>query len=155
MTKNIFAVSLLALVFSACCGSKKSSSNNGNETAIRVPYAQAKNYFVRNDYKEAPIHVVKLTSLADFEKVLGRAPLEMSGGNPTKIDFSKEYALAVIDESNDYSGDLVINEVSQDKDGITVWYSLNKGDKMSFTKRYVAVLVVDNKYQSEVRLKKN
>lgn len=154
MTKNFFAFAFIAILLSACCGTKNARDNKNSTTAVSVPYTTAKNYFVRNDYKEAPLHFLKITSLTDFENVFGRAPLEMNGGNPTDIDFSKNYVIAIIDETNDKSGELSVKSLSQKNETITVSYQIADGHKMSFSKRYLAILIVDKKYQGAIQLEK-
>lgn len=155
MSKNIFTFSFFAILLSSCCSTKNAGADKNSATAISVPYTTAKNYFVRNDYKDAPLHFIKITSLTDFENVFGRAPLEMNGGNPTTIDFSKNYVIAIVDETNDKSGELSVNGISQKNETITVSYHIADGQKMSFSKRYLSILIVDNKYQGAIQVEKN
>ncbi|MET3034782.1 hypothetical protein ABXT08_01650 [Chryseobacterium sp. NRRL B-14859] len=82
-------VGLLLITFSC-------TSQTGNQAATTVPYTEAKNYFVKNTFKSNTVTVKKIISQQEFDEIFGAAATMGKDGQPTLIDFSKDYVIALI-----------------------------------------------------------
>ena len=120
-----------------------------------IPYIVANRYFVRNDYKKEDLTSPKITSEGQFEKHFGMAPIMGPDGKPTAVDFSRQYVISVIGELTDQRTEIVPVSLQQKAGTIEFIYKINEGEKISATIRPVLLIIVDNKYQGEVKLVKN
>ena len=114
------------------------------QTDTAVPFSTAKNYFVRSDV-DAPEYV-KITDQAAFEDLFGMATFMGKDGQPTPIDWSKEFVIAVIKPVTDV--ETVMEPLSLTKKGksLVLNYSLNSGSRMSYTIRPFFLIVVDKRW---------
>lgn len=108
-----------------------------------VPYKTAKNYFVRNDYPDKEIHVLKITSQQKFSDIFGMAPLMSKDGKPTDIDFAKKYVIALINNSSNNVSGLDIKSLTKNGGELSLIYSIEECEPRSFTSRYFTLLIVD------------
>ena len=67
-------------------------------------------------------------------------------GLPTKIDFSKSFAIALIDGSSNKVDALKIEELTSDNNTLSISYSIKKVGAKSFSSRHHVLMVVDKKY---------
>ncbi|MBV7529672.1 hypothetical protein [Chitinophaga sp. sic0106] len=112
-----------------------------------VPYAIAKNYYVKNSYPEKGIHAMQLKSQQEFDQVFGMAPLATKDGNPTAIDFSKKMVLALVNGSSNNVADLRVKSLTKVGKKLQVNYTLvTTPAPQSFTSRYCHLLIIDKKY---------
>ena len=89
MKKLLLAFAATMLLLSSCGTSKM-----GVEKSNIVSYTEARNYFhIGNETK--PI-IKKITSQETLIKEFGEAAFMGKGGEPTKIDFNKNFAIAYI-----------------------------------------------------------
>lgn len=121
-----------------------------------LPYQEAENYFVKNDYKDQELHYVKIKSEEELNKILGIAAHMGKDGKPTKIDFSKSYVIALIGKTNNTNSDIDINVIEQLEDKSIVIY-LNKesnknNKKQSHTSRPLKVIIMDNGFQGNIKI---
>lgn len=115
-----------------------------------VPYKTAKNYFVRNDYPDKEIHVLKITSQQKFSDIFGMAPLMSKDGKPTDIDFAKKYVIALINNSSNNVSGLDIKSLTKNGGELSLIYSIEECEPRSFTSRYFTLLIVDKKYDGKI-----
>ncbi len=126
------------------------SSYNFGQKNKKVAFTQANNYFVSNTVSEGMLVFPKITSEKEFNKLFGKAPIMGKKGQPTPIDFSKQYVIAVIDElSYTHEG---FNPVSLTKnaDKITLTFSKKDVSEGSAQFRRYIILIVDKKNEGEV-----
>ena len=151
----------IATIFS--CSDIKQSPNHNNDNKIEqeskvendIPFTEAKNYFVKNTYKDSVLHSIILKSQVDFDNIFGMATTMGNEGKPTVIDFTNQYAIAVICPNSDKSPVLEILKVKSADNSITLHYKFTEGEKQSFSIRPFKIILLDNKYQSEVKLQKD
>ena len=74
---------------------------------------------------------------------------------PTKIDFSKQYVIAVINPSTEMLTNLNMPTLSKSGDIITLAYEEKVEGKQSYSMRPNLILVVDNQYQERLRRLRN
>jgi hypothetical protein len=140
MTNKTISLAFAIALLLAACNSQKSeetSQQASTETPISmetdIPFSVAKNYFVRNDYKDAPLHLLKITSQADFDQVFGMATTMGANGKPTPIDFSAQYAVACISQTSDQVSSLEVTNLKKVADTILVSYTQSQGEKQSYS----------------------
>lgn len=110
-----------------------------------VPFSVARNYFVRSDADVA--ENVKITDQATFEDVFGMAAFMGRDGQPTSIDWDKEFVIAVVKPETD--AETILEPLSLVKKGksLVLNYSLKSGPSMSYTIRPFFIIVVDKQWQ--------
>lgn len=115
---------------------------------MKVPFTLAKNYFIKNTVEDKPTFVEKLRQKR-FSKTFGAAAT--MNNIPTKIDFSKQYVIAVINPSTEMLTNLNMPTLSKSGDIITLAYEEKVEGKQSYSMRPNLILVVDNQYQGEIK----
>ena len=110
-----------------------------------VPFSVARNYFVRSDADVT--ENVKITDQATFEGVFGMAAFMGKDGQPTSIDWDKEFVIAVVKPVTDV--ETVLEPLSLIKKGksLVLNYSLKSGPSMSYTIRPFFIIVVDKQWE--------
>lgn len=162
MTNKILAIALTAALFTSACGNNQEATETENVTTqavaqpteTDVPFVVAQNYFVRNDYQDKELHSLKITTQADFDNVFGMAATMGANGQPTALDFSKQYVIACIAPTSDTIHSLEAGSLKKSGDTLTLTYKQTDGEKRSFTSRYAILLIVGNEYQGEVKLQR-
>lgn len=163
MTVNrLFVLVISSLIFIACQGGSKAEKNQDSATPaedktkivstnVEIPYIVANRYFVNNTVKS--IDSPKITTQAEFDKIFGAATAMGEDGLPTKINFSKQYVIAVIKPETDYSTTLVPIGLQKEENGEIVFsYKVEKGEKQSYTTVPCLIIVVDNSTSGNVVL---
>jgi len=133
----------LTLVFS--CAEQKSSA---------IPYSEAQNYFLKNDAKESGNDFIKVESKEDFDKLFGAAARMGENGMPTNIDFSKDYVIVLMTKPTTKTTDIVVKDITKDKDNVLITYSVSEGAENSYTIKPVKILVVSKEYDGNISLNK-
>lgn len=119
--------------------------------ADNVPYTLAKNYFVKNTYPEKNLHMLKITEGKKFDEVFGMAAVMGADGQPTPIDFSKSFVIALIDGTSNSSAGISVKSLVKDGDRLNLTYDfLTKESPGSASFRYCTILIVDKKYDAPV-----
>ncbi|SEO18465.1 hypothetical protein SAMN05216436_1443 [bacterium A37T11] len=118
-----------------------------------VPYTLANHYFVKNNV--AKVDHPKIADEKTFHEVFGAAAVMGDGGNPTPIDFNKQYAVAIVLDETDVA--TAIEDISVHKNTgsgqVEVNYKVKTGEKQSFTTRPTAILIINKAHEGEVLLK--
>jgi len=132
---NIIFVAAVAVLISSC----------GLAGHQEIEYTVAKHYFFNGD-AEAPESPM-VTSQEDFDLLYGKGAVMGRDGQPTEIDFSKQFVVGIVlPETDDYTT-IVPGTLVKQKDTLTLHYSLEYGEKdMTWTMRPMALVVVDRKY---------
>lgn len=133
---NAFAALFILLTLTA-------HANPGSEE--HVPYKEAKRYFVRNDYPGGS-SLLKITSEEELNSILGIAPTAYE--DATEIDFSKQYAVVKIFEhsANTYN----LTGFIKNGKALEMYYT-NEERNGGANYRYCIVVILDKKYQGELR----
>lgn len=152
-TASVLLVAALAMV---SCQNAKPVSDKETASAetgmnMKVPFVVAKNYFIKNTVGDKPTFVEKITTQEDFEALFGAAATMGESGMPTRIDFAKQYVIAVLNPSTDMLTSLNMPTLSKNGNTITLAYEEKVEGKQSYTMRPNLILVVDNQYQGEIK----
>lgn len=129
-----FLILLAAALSFVCC-----------QTETAVPFSVARNYFVRSD-ADVPENV-RITDQATFERMFGMAAFMGRDGQPTSIDWDREFVIAVVKPVTDV--ETVMEPLSLIKKGesLVLSYSLVSGLDMSYTIRPFFIIVVDKQWE--------
>jgi hypothetical protein len=161
MSSKYFLMAVVALLVLSSCGSTSKTASDGNATkengstsgeGVNVPYIIAQRYFVRNDYNDGDLKNPKITSKELFNGLFGMATIMGPNGRPTDIDFEKQYVLAVIGQETNRSTSIDAVSLKQKDNIIEFRYKVVEGDTMGATIQPVLLIIVDKKYDGEVRL---
>jgi len=148
------------------CGqpsTKQEGERSNDSTAITsveatnavIPFFEAKNYFVKNTYKNKEVATLKITSQEEFDEIFSPAAVMGENGKPTQIDFSKQYALAVIAPITDKETSVTANSLSYRDTEIVLDYKITEGKPQSFTIQPFLLIVVDKEHSGPVKFEKN
>ncbi len=141
MIKRILSV-FAALLVLAACGSEQSSSpsDEGNEVAFEI----ARNYFFNNG-QDIPTNP-KITRAEDFERLFGMATFAGEDGKPTDIDFTRQFALAIILPVTDIETEITPGKVVEKGDSLFYTYYIKTGEKQSFSSQPLSIIILDKQY---------
>lgn len=157
-TVYIFFLNLALIIWaiSSCTSASKNISIFQDAEQIAqdtIPYNIAQNYFVRNDVDSVPT-VIK--SQSELDKYFGMAAYMGSNGEPTKINFSKNYVVAVVLPETDLATELNVSSFIREADGKTVFIcDVKTGERQSYTTRPMLLAVVDKNNTKAVEIQIN
>ncbi|HEY9551818.1 MAG TPA: hypothetical protein VIQ97_05995 [Prevotella sp.] len=138
----------LAIWATAC-----QTSKNSYKSAHEVPYTVVRNYFF-TDEKPLPI-TPKITDEHIFHSMFGMAAVMGIDGQPTKINFKKEFVVAVVYPPTDRHTELSPLSLHDDGETLTFTYKEQIGQKNTWTMQPMLIIAVNRKYQThKVVLKK-
>lgn len=115
---------------------------------VSIPYTIADNYFVRNDVKN--FEPRKIENERDLLKIFGMATTMNSF--PSSIDFTRQYALAVMDSSTNVLTEIKPVSLKKGKGGIEFRYKImRKGNPQSYYMVPCLLIIVDRKNGNSIR----
>ncbi|MFC6100495.1 hypothetical protein [Olivibacter domesticus] len=133
---------------------KDSTTITSVATNAVIPFFEAKNYFVKNTYKNEEVATLKITSQEEFDNVFGPATVMGEKGKPTQLDFSKQYALAVITPVTNKETSLRVNSLTYRNTEIVLDYKITEDESQSFTTQPFLLILVDKEYSGSVNFEK-
>ncbi len=153
MTKSILILATaISLSLTGCQNSKEEREKQPQDTTDAIapktvktgtiPFIGIRNYFVKNTAKR--VGFVKIETAEHFEAVFGMASISGAGGQPTKIDFSKQYVMAVIKPTTDLSTTLAPQTLERNAQGqLVLTYRYTTGEKQDYRLRPNFAIGVD------------
>ena len=120
--------------------------NKAQEKKVKkdIPFIVADRYFLKNSVADNVANL-KISTHEDFDSIFGMATVMDESGQPRRIDFSKQYVLALIKPETDRELSISAVKLEKDAEGTIVFtYKVTLGDERSFTVRPCLVVVVDN-----------
>lgn len=140
----------LGFLISFSCSSRKDFQN------LKVPYSEAKRYFVKNTYKSNEISVQKITSQKEFDEIFGMATTMGKDGKPTDINFSKDYVIALIGTETDANQhpEITIDSLVKNGNSVKVLYTTSgwsvDPNPASYKVVPLKILIVSKQYDGNV-----
>lgn len=114
-----------------------------NET---VNYKEVKNYFYRNDAPKGE-QLLKLTTQVEFDRYFGAAAFMGKNGQPTLIDFKKDFVIAKILPETNRSTEIKDIKLAKSSNGhLTFSYSTTDKEPQSFSIRPTVQITVSREY---------
>lgn len=111
-----------------------------------VPYTLAKNYFVLNTVGDGPLSDPVITTRERFDSLFGMATSMYENGNPTPIDFNKQFVIALVGKVTDQPEQYTVKKVEQKKSYLLVTCKVKTLKKQSYTSQGLQLLIIDRKY---------
>ena len=112
-----------------------------------IPFEEVKNYFFRNDadIPESPL----IDSSEQFEELFGAAAFMGKNGQPTPVDFDREFVIAVVYPVVDFSVELAPESLRLEDGELVFTYLEATGEQQSWTMRPILLVKADRKYMKE------
>ncbi len=133
------------LMLLLAAGMLTASCATGNRA---VSYSEARNYFFRNDAKQ-PTELLIICSQAELEQYFGEAAFMGKGGEPTKIDFSKQFVVAKVLSVTNHSTNISLRRIERSSDNhlTLVWHIAVNDTPQSYSMQPMKLVVLDKKYE--------
>jgi len=136
--KKILTCLLAAVTLAACSHNVQSES---------IPFEVAHNYFVRNDVSSVP---VKINSQEAFERCFGMAAFMGRNGQPTPIDFSRQFVIAIVLPETAHSTEIAAERLTQEGDDLVLTYQVSVAEKENtWTQVPQLLLIVNRDYERD------
>lgn len=150
---------VLAMILGSCntgnsnkTEAKENIEVTDNAVSGEVPYLEAKGYFVLNTVKNEKVESMRITSQDHFDKVFGVARTMGKDGEPTSIDFKKSFVLALVGQPTEKETSFKIEQLKSEGENLELLYTILQMDEdRSYTIHPCVILVVDKKYEKDVR----
>ncbi len=144
----ILGIALLCIwVFTSCCCYKTTGKIQ------KVDYREAYNYFLNQGQERAVSS--KITTQKDFDRCFGMAAFMGKGGNPTVINFKKEFVIPIVLPETDKDTDILDVSLEGNEKELKLTYWVKEGKQQSFFIQNIKLLIVDNAYkQAQIKVYK-
>jgi hypothetical protein len=161
MRNDSLAITIfMSVAILACGGSSEKKApleNDANtakiiDTETEVPFKEAKNYFVKNTFHEDQLQSPKIETQEKLEEIFGAAAVMGPNGMPTEIDFTKQYAIAVVGKVNDTATTYKVRSLVQKLGVIELDLAIESGTKQSYSTQPYILLIVDRKYEGDIEI---
>lgn len=120
---------------------------------LDVPFIIAKGYSVKTTLKGKKLDFPnKITSQRDFDSIFEKSTTMDENSDPTSIDFSKQYVIAIANKASRNNSVINANYLKVQGDEITLYSKLVKGEKQAEKSHAFIILIVDKKYQGIVKI---
>ena len=138
---------LCVWAFTGCCCYKTTGKIQ------KVDYKEAHNYFLNQGQERAVGS--KITTQKDFDRCFGMAAFMGKGGNPTTINFKKEFVIPIILDETDKDTDILDVSLEGNERELKLTYRVKEGKQQSFFMQPIKLLIVNNAYrQAQVTVDK-
>lgn len=135
-----FAAFTGALLFNTSC-----ISTQGTAKGEQVGYTVANRYFFNNG--AVPPASNKVTDATTFGQLFGMATAMGPDGQPTEIDFDKQFVIPVVLPETNKETTIKLGKLVEDGGGLTLYYKVRQGKQRSFTIKPLELIVVDGAYR--------
>jgi len=151
--KTVFA--LLVVATMTACGSQaqRMQEKTAQESVAvgktaKVPYIEAKNYFVKRG--AVLPEDGKVNTQLEFENLFGMAAVMGDDGRPTEIDFERQFVIALTVPPSRQDIEIDDEELLDDGKTLTLEYSIDRDEEVrSYESQPLLIVVVDRKYERE------
>lgn len=109
-----------------------------------VEYQVAKNYFFVNNSPRSMS--LKMTTELEFGKYFGMAAFMGKDGQPTEIDFKKQFVIAKVLPETDTLTHITPLSLTEEGKTLRLKCKITRGKKQSYTMQPFVLLIVDRKY---------
>ena len=141
MKKTLFLfLAVIALMLSSC---------SVNFQGVTANYVRMNNYYVSNQMKNGT-HKLVIYNQQEFESVFGSAAVMGRNGQPTTIDFRRQFVIAVILPETDRLTSIETVMLKRLGDKLYFSYIVEEGHRTSYTMRPFTAVVVDRNEPGDV-----
>jgi len=143
---------LLIAVFAAtaltgCTSDQKPSAATVTESDNEnsgITFELAKNYFFKNG-QEIPSSP-KIMTAEEFDKLFGTATVMGKDGQPTEIDFTKQFVLAIVMPVTKLATEITPVRLEEQGDTLFYFYNAKLGQAQSYSIRPISLITLNRKY---------
>ena len=141
MKKALFlSLAAVTLLLSSCAV---------NLSGVTANYNRMYNYYV-NNYFNNGTHKLVIHNQQDFDAVFGSGAVMGHNGQPTKINFSRQFVIAVILPETNRQTTIETAMLKRVGDRLYFSYIIEEGHATSYTMRPFTAVVVDRNEPSDV-----
>ena len=141
MKKALFlSLAAVTLLLSSCAV---------NLSGVTANYNRMYNYYV-NNYFNHGTHKLVIHNQQDFDAVFGAGAVMGHNGQPTKINFSRQFVIAVILPETNRQTTIETAMLKRVGDRLYFSYIIEEGHATSYTMRPFTAVVVDRNEPSDV-----
>jgi hypothetical protein len=141
MKKALFlSLAAVTLLLSSCAV---------NLSGVTANYNRMYNYYV-NNYFNNGTHKLVIHNQQDFDAVFGAGAVMGHNGQPTKINFSRQFVIAVILPETNRQTTIETAMLKRVGDRLYFSYIIEEGHATSYTMRPFTAVVVDRNEPSDV-----
>lgn len=147
-------IAILTVVgFISCAGQKQTHEDETARQTVSssdtIPYTMVNNYFINNDV-DTVLEVILTES--EFARYFGMAATMGEGGNPTAIDFFKQYVIVAAAPTTDIATEITPVSLKQDGDSLVFNCKVTRGEKMTYTIHPFIMIAVNTKYGTAAKV---
>lgn len=142
--KKTFLLSFVSLTMMALM-----SSCAVNLDGVTANYSRINNYYINNHLSNGT-HKLVIQNQQEFESVFGEGAVMGRNGQPTRIDFSRQFVVAVILPETNRQTTIETALVRRLGDRLYFSYIIEEGHATSYTMRPYTAVVVDRMEPSDV-----
>ncbi|TWP22715.1 hypothetical protein ETU10_08950 [Apibacter muscae] len=154
---KIIVIHLFSFIFilNGCANNQRQNDVNHSpimeefEFEQSVPFTIAENYFSNEDLNS----FITIVSQSEFDQYIGMATTMGKHGQPTPIDFKKQWVIAVALPSTDINTQLIPISLKKDGKGKIIFtFKAVEGNKLSYKIKPFLAIIVDRKYLGEIQV---
>lgn len=152
MKRKIMVLGIALLAFLGTAQAQKATTKKTSTKSAakqKISFKLAENYFIKNDYNSDQKGLA-ITDEQTFTRIAGPAASMGDKGQPTKIDFSKQFVILILLPQTEYYTTINVKSLAYDGKNVLLNYGVKKGEKITYTMRPSEMLVVDKKYMGSV-----
>lgn len=138
-----YFVAILSCVVVVSCSCLKKNTEN-------IPFVVAENYFIIAREKVP----VEIKDQSTFDRHFERAAFKGKNGEPTKINFQKQWAIVIDQGESKTISDVRIKKLRREKGKIIAQYACVEDREKTYPTRAFVMVVVDKKYKGKVDIEK-
>ena len=134
--KRILLILASLLALASCTGTSE------------VPFTELDHYFFKNG-QEIPQNP-KIDTPEEFTALFGMAAVMGEGGQPTPVDWAKEFVIALVYPAIDFAVEIAPESLILTGGELVFTYTEVMGEQQSWTMRPMLLIKVDRKYEAEI-----
>lgn len=134
---------------------KKEFKNDSEKRKLQhlpdpIPFEVAHGYFINYSVK-GKITESKIETQARFDKIFGSAAVMGEDGLPTKIDFTKQYVIAVVKPDTQKETNLIPLSLQDNRDGKIIFtYGIKIGKIHTYISSPLLLIIVDKDHNGNI-----
>ncbi|MCB6099234.1 META domain-containing protein [Flavobacterium psychrophilum] len=146
-TSSIIMLITSIIIMTASAQKKEVSSTE------KIPYQIVSNYFVKNNFKKEHFTNPKITTQKDFDALFGAAAFMGKKGEPTAINFAKQYIIAVTIRETNYITTITPVSLKKIANKIVFTANVSSAEKTTSTTKPILLIAVNKKYTGKIETK--
>ena len=145
--KKVSIVCAALMMLAACSQKQMTATATVTETksdSAGITFEIAKNYFFKND-QEIPASP-KITTAEEFDRLFGMAAVMGKNGQPTEIDFTKKFVIAIVMPVTNLATEIKPVRLEEQGDKLYCFYDAKVGNAQSYSTQPMSLIILDRKY---------